>query len=159
MVASRATDSATSTTATMTPMINASQPREIAAAMIIETMPITIVSSHPIGSRPRWKRRPSALTIAPTATNQIQCTRYLPLFRARRETEPRAHRLRRSQPPFRRIPAPHIAGRDVRAADPAIDAEELDTVGRAAKHALALGGETQRQPGEDGAVAERRGRR
>ena len=44
--------SATRTTATMTPMMNASQPPEMAAAMIIEMMPIAMVRSQPIGSRP-----------------------------------------------------------------------------------------------------------
>jgi len=38
--------------ATITPMTKASQPPEIAAAMIIETIPIAIVRSQPIGSRP-----------------------------------------------------------------------------------------------------------
>ena len=60
-------------TATMTPMMNASHPLEIAAAMIIEMIPMAMVRSQPIGSEPGWKSRPSAPTIAPTMMNHIQC--------------------------------------------------------------------------------------
>src|SRR5581483_1184275 len=65
--------SATSTTAMTTPMMNASQPLEMAAAMIIETMPTPMVRSQPIASRPGCNNLPSAPTTAPTMMNQIQC--------------------------------------------------------------------------------------
>jgi hypothetical protein len=39
-------------TATMTPMMNASHPLEIMAAMIIEMIPMAMVCSQPMGSDP-----------------------------------------------------------------------------------------------------------
>src|SRR5436305_7264289 len=57
----------------MTPMTNATQPLEMSAAISIETTPIATVSSNPMGSRPGWKRRPSAPTTAPTMRNQMKC--------------------------------------------------------------------------------------
>src|SRR5437763_10320523 len=54
------------------------------------------------------------------------------------------------------IPTPKVLGRDVTAADPAVDAEEVDPVGLASEHALSFGGQSERKPSEDLSVAERR---
>ena len=46
-------------------------PLEMAAAMIIATIPIATVKKPPIGSLPRWKNHP-ARAAAPARMNQIQ---------------------------------------------------------------------------------------
>src|SRR6266508_2082042 len=55
------------------------------------------------------------------------------------------------------IPPPCVLGRDVAAADPAIDAQEVDAVGLAAENSLALRCQPQRESREDLSVAEWRG--
>src|SRR6266496_1783030 len=60
-------------TAIRTPRMNASHPLEMSAAISIAATPIAIVSRRPMGSRPGWKRRPSAPTSAPTMRNQMKC--------------------------------------------------------------------------------------
>src|SRR5262249_55989313 len=57
------------------------------------------------------------------------------------------------------VPAPDVFRRDVRAADPAVDAEQAYAVGLAGEHALALLREPEPGLSEPLAVAERRGRR
>src|SRR5215211_9481601 len=54
------------------------------------------------------------------------------------------------------VPAPEILRCDVAAADPAVDAQDVDAVGLAAEHALAVVGQSQRKPREALSVAERR---
>ena len=57
---------------------------------------------------------------------------------------------------FGGVPAPGVVGSDVRAADPAVDAEEFDAVGFAAERAFSGRGQAQVQACEPLAVAERR---
>src|SRR5581483_12036117 len=65
---------------------------------------------------------------------------------------------RREQLLVRRIPAPEVVARYVRAADPAVELEELDPVRVAVEHPLPLAREAQADTTEELRVAERRRR-
>jgi hypothetical protein len=55
------------------------------------------------------------------------------------------------------VPSPRGVGRDLGAADPAVDAEELDSVGFSARRPFSGWCEPQLEAGEELAVAERGG--